>query len=861
MRHTILPLTLLLLGVAGHAGAQTPPVKPPVKAPAPLTLAQALTHLLPPAKGVLLAVGADKVTLPDGTLPPPADASVTVLANTFGDETQDFGSVTAIAPAAHVLLNTNPASPDSSGDVDQDTAFHLFAASLNDVQWKAFTSEGGLGLTDLTDDTQKSLFHALFPHGQLWVASQDLAQAKLPDSQRMDTRNLSDQIDSVRVRLGQSADIYISDKKGRTIYFSGPPVALANLHTWQPKNDAVTENNVIVQAVVSNTSKSSGLLLSDAKFQPPVSLTGMKTVADLVARIAAKTQTELYADPHYASRALTFIGPTPEAPAADVLRALALAVAGTYRQVGPAYVLTDDLEGVGTRRRRLFNLLHGAFYKSRILVNTASDTLIKNRAGKSPSLSAFGDPLAVIPSQASLLSDNYEFDQYRVPYAKLNAAQQNRVHQIAAAYEAKQAGEATQSSDEPPQEPDLTQEVRMFPNYTLQLLLPGVNKPVETDIRGAASNLFLHLNEVNNSRDIEEEKAALARLPPAPPLPPLLHSRARRAVIGHPKTPAAVDALVAAMQKVGLNELWLNVFSEGKSHIAAKGTDILTEALKQTQGTGIAVYADLSLLSWGYTPPKDTWDLDILGQNSHFLIGYDAEGLFYPAVPPPVSASPVSDTVKKTLIDTVRGLASRSGLAGFIWEDAVQGKGLGYPLAEDLGYTSAMRLAFLRAFHADPVDITDSWHSDDLSLPTFDDSTAETALTKQWSEARLGASALLLTELRQAIPASAHKPIFMDRVYFYPHALTTWDDPHQMPPALPSSPGSVAAAKRGREALVRVTVTDATDIDALARSLQTLLPDPARDKAEWDGYVLDFDNSHVTDGTDPLRDLVRAVGP
>ncbi len=859
MRYTTL-LFILLLGVAGHAGAQTPPAKPPAKTPAPLTFAQALAKLPPPAKGVLLTVGADKITLPDGTLPPPADASPTVVANTFGDITQDFGPVTAIAPATHVLLNPNPTSPDSSANIDQDTAFHLFAASLSDPQWKAFTSEGGLGLPDLTNDTQRSLFHALFFHGQLWMASQDPAQQKLPDAQRTDTRNVSDQIDRVWVRIGQTADIYISDKKGRIISFSAPPAPSTNLHTWYPKLEvASTKNALLLWAVVPNTAKSSGLPLSDAKFQPAVSLTGLKTVADLVARIAAKTHTELYADPHYASRTLTIIGPAQEVPAADALRALALAVAGTYRQVGPAFVLTDDLEGVGTRRRRLSNLSHGINYENSKLVNTASDTLVKNRAGKSPSLFPFGDPLAVIPGQASLLIEKSGFNQYAVPYAKLNAAQQNRVHQIADAYEDKLAAGGSQNSNAEPQEPDLTKAVTVYPNYALQFLLPGESKPIETDIQGDASNLFVHYNEVNNPRDVEDEKAEIARLPPAPPLLPLLRSRPRRAIIGHPTTPAAVDALVAAMQKVGLNELWLDVFSEGRSHIAAKGTDILSEALTKTQGTGIAVYADLSLLSWGYVPPKDTWDLDILGQNSHYFIDYDGEGLPYPAVPPPVSVSPVSTTVKKTLADMVRSLASRPGLAGFVWEDSTQG--ITYSPAEGLGYTLPMRLAFLRAFHADPVDITNTWYNEDLSLPGFDDSTVEDGLTKQWKDARLEANALLLTELRQAIPTSASKPVLMDSADYYTHILVTWDDPHQMPPSLPPPPGSAATAKRGQFALVRVTVTDAADTDALARSLERLLPDPARDKAAWDGYVLDFDNLHVTDGTDPLRDLVRAARP
>lgn len=134
MRYTTLPLVLLLLGVDRYTGAQTPLAKPPIRASAPLTLAQALSHLPLPTKGILLAVGADKVTLPDGTLPPPADASPTVLANTFGDITQDFGSVTVIAPATRVLLNDNPAPPDISADIGSYMGFKMLAASLDDAQ-------------------------------------------------------------------------------------------------------------------------------------------------------------------------------------------------------------------------------------------------------------------------------------------------------------------------------------------------------------------------------------------------------------------------------------------------------------------------------------------------------------------------------------------------------------------------------------------------------------------------------------------------------------------------------------------------------------------------------------------------------
>ena len=46
---------------------------------------------------------------------------------------------------------------------------------------------------------------------------------------------------------------------------------------------------------------------------------------------------------------VTLAGPVPSVPAKDLLRALALCVRGTYRRVGPAWVLTDDRMGLGTR--------------------------------------------------------------------------------------------------------------------------------------------------------------------------------------------------------------------------------------------------------------------------------------------------------------------------------------------------------------------------------------------------------------------------------------------------------------------------------------------------------------------------------
>ena len=893
MRCATLPLAPLLLGTVNHAGAQGLPAAPAPKAPLPLTLARALAQRPPPAKGVLLAVGADKLTLPTGTAPPPADASVTVLANTFGDETPGFGSVTAIAPATRVLLNENPGPPDLSVNMNGYTAFKMLLASLDDAQWKMLTSEGGLGLTDLTDDTQKLLFHGLFFRGQLWIATQDPALFKLPDDQRPDTRDVSSQIDGVRLRLGQTARIYIHDKKGKTIYFSGPPAEASHSRVWRPSYPpSASQNNVTLRAVVPNTPKSSDLLLSDAKFQQTVSLTGANTVAEMIARIAAKTHTELYADPHYASRPLTVTGPASEAPAGDVLRALALAVAGTYRQVGPAFVLTDDLQGVGTRRKRLADWQENTSRDSIKLADEAGAVMLKRRVSQARSLPAFGDPLAMTPQQMADLKNNAGIPgvpgmDENYPYAKLTPAQQNRMRQIADAYEDQQATQtASSNDDDPPREPDRTGPVSLQTHYKLQLLIPTVEGPVETNEDSPVALLFwpglARAFAIEAEAKAAKPAAPVVKLPPAPPLLPLLHSRARRAVVGHPTTPAAVDALVSAMQKVGLNELWLDVFSEGKSHLVSTGTDILTEALTKTQGTGIAVYADLSLLPWGNTPAPKTQDLTVLGENSRTAAiaehdrkrnNIDYEGQPISFVPPPVSASPASPQVKKQLMDLLRGLASRPGLAGFVWADAVRG--------DDLGYTPPMRLAFLRAFHADPVDITpDDDLTGDVSLPTFDDKAVDTALTGHWDDARLGANGFFLTQLWQAVPGAAEKPVLMELGGGAGPFLVSWDDPRQMPPPLRTlfqgndapSPKQIAAevTKQGKSVLIAIPVKDPANTDALARDLQEALTVPPSQgtahgkpsgKAPWNGYVLDFDTPRVTDSDHPLRELVRAVEP
>ena len=881
MRSLPLSLSLLLLLFAallvlpGIAGAEAAPT------PKKLTLAQALATA-PPGDGLRLTVAAEKNTLPDGTETPGADADLGAIVDAFGDMTFSFGTVTAIAPATMVVLNTQPDPPNLAADLSPLTALNMLAASLDDTQWQALISEHGLGLADLTDDTQRGLFHALFRNGHLWIGSEDPALLDLPQEQRPDVRDATDQIDTTRVRLGQEANIELHDQAGHIIGFYGDrPDADRRLHTYRPKTPPpAAEHNVALRAATPNTRKSSDLDWNSRTLQVTISTTGLKTVGDLVARVSQRTGLELYVDPHYAGKTVTISGTVNAAPACDLLQALCACVTGTFRQVGPAYVLTDDLLGVGVRRKHLAEWEQEANSASWELRRQAGTLMVKRHAADARKMSSFGDTLAMTPEEMAALPDDPAMPGVPAssggsyPIAKMPAAQQARVRQAAATYdEERHSGTLPDYlKGDDLTDADLTHNADLQVLYGMQLLVPSESIPVDTNLKYPPFMLFFpgDTPEVNQVYADAEAKE-LAKLPPAPPLATALHSGIRRAVRGHPRTAADVDALVAAMRKLGLNQLWLDVFSDGVSHVKASGgPDILTEALARTRGTGIDVYAEMSLLSWGSEPPEAIRDLTIDGQTSReAAIKYSQEpgnesfgndGKLIPFAAPPVEVSPSATLVQSTLTALVQDFSNRPGLAGFVWEDVNNGS--------EMGYTPQRRLAFLRTAHADPVDIDPGGYlRADASLPLFDDDALDTSLPKRWRKACTDADTALLTALYAAAQHSrnAHLPILMQQeVETGDDLLASWDDPAQPPPALrdltpgqmmPSSDKTLQATRRvSRIVLRREAVQNDGETTALARTLA----DDSK-SLPTDGFVLDFTHDTVTQGAAPLDSLVRAV--
>lgn len=847
-------------------------------------MAQALSSVPPPDSGLRLTVGADKVTLPDGTDAPPAGASLSDVTAAFGDIRIDFNDVAALAPASMVLLNPSPGPPDIASDMSASTALSLLAASLTDSQWAALTSEHGLGLSDLTGDTQRSLFHALFTGGHLYVGSEDPTLADLPPEKRTDVRDDTDQIDTTRVRLTQTAHLYLHNTSGGTIYFSGSgrPDAASRLHTYRPKALPLSVHHAVsLRAEVPNTLKSSDLDWDSKALEVSVPVAGLKTVGDLVTRIGQLSNLELYADPHYGAKILTVSGTMTTAPAKDLLRAVCVCITGTFRKVGPAYILTDDVIGVGVRRKLLQDWESQANAAENELKHKATPTMLERHAADVRKLQAYGDPLGLTPEEIAAIPTDPVFGNLPIaldadfPFTKMTVSQQEWMKQRAEAYEEKRQSN-TLSDDIARGSPDFTHNVSLRMNIRMQFVVPTESQAVDTNLESLQVSLFWPdwqtILEMAKGVDADEKAKALAKLPPPPPLSPLLHAGQRRAVLAHPYSAAEVDALIIVMQKLSLNQLWLNVFSGGANHIktsAAYGTDILTEALNKTRGTGIQVYAHLNLLTWGAEPPDGVRDLTIDGKDSRQEAiadneaspypNYDDDDNLIPFVAPSVTVSPAAPAVGETLSGLMQDLAARPDLAGIVWEDAETNS--------NVGYTPLMRLAFLRAAHADPIDIAESGYSRvDLSLPLFDDSKLDAALPGLWAKFTDAADADFLRRLRTAAWRPSGPPLTLllqhtsdnNDDYF-----VDWNDPRK--PAsmkeqqadgvsMPSEKIAALAKMPGRIVLRRELVKDDRDSAALARKLK----EDAR-RVPGSGFVLDFAQESVTQGLAPLDALVDAV--
>lgn len=313
------------------------------------TLDSALNRAVCPPDVMYLVIDPQKVSLPENALSPSNGSSVRITAGAFGYLTQEFGGLSAIAPDEITVVNTPPDVPNPYDGMEPKQLIKLLSKSFTNDQWKSFLGANGIGYSDLINAQQKMIFGLLFPDQKLEYVSMSVDNPFDPKNKHVVSGSA---LTEARIRLTFLTSMGLSKpgKPGAHTFANmyEPDIEHFYIMLNSPSNDVSHEFGAQVSGKAANILKASQMPYDETCFKSNVSFHDINTVDDLVTVIGKITGKEIYADPRFGSRIVRFIGGT-EAPAKDILKALAFCVGGAYRQVGPAYVLTNDIVGLGVK--------------------------------------------------------------------------------------------------------------------------------------------------------------------------------------------------------------------------------------------------------------------------------------------------------------------------------------------------------------------------------------------------------------------------------------------------------------------------------------------------------------------------------
>jgi hypothetical protein len=643
-------------------------------------------------------------------------------------------------------LGTPSAPPNIYRDLAPSTAFKLLASRLTPSQWSLLASARGIGQADLPTDELRQLFVASIPSRKLLVAP--IVGTGIDD--RKVVAHAQD-LQEVRLRIGQTVRIGLPIRGSGGRGFITPVVpGKYQLISDLGKGDTFYGQNVRTQ--VRNIPKAGHLSFDSPALAREVPVGKADTVNDLIELVRSSTGTEIYADPRYGQKSVTLIGSSSTARARDLLQAVALCLTATYRRVGSAYILTDDIEGVGTRRQlwREYQM-EAEEAKQRLLA--AADNKVKPALNKQ-SLLPLEPTLALSPEQKEMARTQFfptGLLSARVPYEKLTPAQKDEVQRLIPLVNGPQ-GESRV---------DEAGEFAVKTTVQMELLLPSIDAPVTVPMIGDFLQRYAE-------EDRDEERR---RIRPTPPpvvggrLSSALRDLGHRAVLFKPRSVNDFHTLVPAMKAAGLNELWLNVFSDGKvcapalrSPLWSSATpeDLLATAIKETEGSGISVFAVVDFLRWGADSPRQVVDRTILGETSSEAGEKHGQRWFAGSAKQPDAAqkrtqfvTPFAPEVQSSLAILVSKVAAYRGIKGIVLRNVATA---GYNIDDSLpplGYSNEARLGFLRKWHTDPVDITPRFALSgeaETTLPFFDelDRTTDVSLLNRWAEFRASSAHNLL---------------------------------------------------------------------------------------------------------------------
>jgi hypothetical protein len=271
----------------------------------------------------------------------------------LGKKIAAVGAIKAIVAKTMIAIDASLSQPPNlyEGLPSDDKVIYLLR-SLDENQWRRITGDG-IGLDDLAGE-QKLVFQSILPQPFAWSSytvapngmyGKDGPKGTLSDDDRLRVR--------LKVERAIDMQVFLVNPAGAMSGFStdryhGKPGTLSYERDRAKDFVQTSAYGIQVRQEVENVPKPSQLDLNQAVFAKRIDVEKETTVGAMIRDINQATSSEIVPDFRVAERRVEFLGAS--ARARDLLAALALSVEGTYRKVGPAYVLTSDLEGMGSRK-------------------------------------------------------------------------------------------------------------------------------------------------------------------------------------------------------------------------------------------------------------------------------------------------------------------------------------------------------------------------------------------------------------------------------------------------------------------------------------------------------------------------------
>lgn len=450
------------------------------------------------------------------------------------------------------------------------------------------------------------------------------------------------------------------------------------------------------------------------------------TIGDVLLRISQTTGVEFVADQRVRELPVYLRGDA--ARAGDLLMALAISVGGAFRKMepdsakdtakdtAPLYVLTDDIEGIGSRVARLGEWAEAADELKRRITDKADEAAAKNDPLAYLSF-APGDKFALSEAQTKRLEASWRKERYGKTPDVLSADMSPALKKAVQDFVDERDKEGVSLR---------TDRVQMSEELKPYLLLP------ETE--GQALEAWELGNEIGHQY-LQGVAFDPARTPapepkkPATPAPTLgfgapALQKQRRVLLARPKTADEAVRIVQAAVGRNIGEIWLDVSLAD----AQASAELLTKAT-QAGGKKIAVGAVVHLLKGNDDDPLlGEPDRNILGETGEAHrtrvmsehAGDKANASYYQnnlsrfvgwnAIGPDVNGPAAVELRRR--IGLVAGVPNLAGLTfratgGPGWTGQKDGGDALFTNTAQ-GYTASMRRAFLRNYGIDPIDIPDS---------------------------------------------------------------------------------------------------------------------------------------------------------